>query len=158
MRKLFEWYSRLPPWYQAPLLSLYFGIFLGFLVGAAMGDLGAALAGFLIGVIGGLAYYYRERRDKTQTDEAIDDYPEDLERVERQHARQWLILFPLLAATGIVVSWIIFGTGIYGAIVALPATVVASWTLGRFGGPNDPKWKKVRDEWKRQSMERNRAS
>lgn len=150
MRKFFEWYSRLAPWYQAALLSLYFGIWLSAFTGLAIGKLGAGLAGLLIGLIMGLAYYYREQRDKTgfwitRTHETIDDYPEELEEVERRYSKQCLILAPTFLATGIAVSWIILGSGTYGVLGAGLAIVVAAWALGRFGGPNDPKWKRVRD-------------
>jgi Flp pilus assembly protein TadB len=160
LRRFFEWYCRLSPWYKVALLSLCFGIGVGSFAGAAMGEVGVAFGGFLVGLIVGPLYYYdahRKRRDETCTDEMIDDYPEDLERVERRHANQMLIVPLGLALAVIGASWIIFGTGLYGGLVAVPVMAVASWALGRFGGPNDPKWKRVRDEWKRQRMERFRA-
>ena len=162
MGKVYEWYSRLSPWYQAALLSLFFGIFMGGLGGLALGKLGAVQGGFLLGLIIGLAYYYRERRDPhswifPEIDEAVDDYPKELERVERRHAKQDLILFHAFMVTGIAGSWIIFGIGTYGLIGAVLAMVAASWALGRFGGPSDPKWKRVKDEWKRRHGEAGRA-
>jgi hypothetical protein len=136
--------------------TLLGGAAVGSVAGAATGKLGASLVVFLLFVfiVAPLYHYreyreYRQRRDETCTDEMIDDYPEDLERVERRHAGRSMILLPIFLLTGIAASWIALGTGVYGALVAFPAAAVALWALGRFGGPNDPKWKRVRDEWKR---------
>jgi len=153
---LLEWYSRLSPWYRVALLSLYFGIGLGSFAGAATGKVGMALAGFLVGLIIGPLHYYDAHRKRTDRscgcEPAIDDYPQDLERVERRHAGRSMILVPVLLLTGIAASWIALGTGLYGALVAFLAAPVALWALGRFGGPSDPKWKSVRDEWRRQHI------
>jgi hypothetical protein len=110
--------------------------------------------------MGLLVYYldHRERRSRIHTDEIIDDYPEDLERVERRHAGRSMILVPGFLLAGSAVSWIVLGSGMYGMLVAVPVMPVALWALERFGGPNDPKWRRVRDEWKRQHLKRFRAS
>ncbi len=135
---------------------------MGAFVGLAFGRLGTGLAGFFFGLIMGPIYVYRERKDPhswlfPDSDETLEDYPEELERVERRHAGQDLILIPLFMITGIAVSWIIFDTGWYGGLGGFLGTVVTSWALGRFGGPNDPKWNKVRSEWRRQHTGADRA-
>jgi hypothetical protein len=159
LRRLSQCSSLLSLWFRIAILTLLGGVAGGVFTGAATGNLGLALAAFLcvVFIVAPLYHYreyreYRQRRDETCTDETVGDYPEDLERVERRHANQMLIVPLGLALAVIGASWIIFGTGLYGGLVALPVMAVASWALGRFGGPNDPKWKRVRDEWKRQHI------
>jgi vacuolar-type H+-ATPase subunit I/STV1 len=154
LRKFFDWYCRQSPWYQASLYSLAFGIIL---VATPLVLFGKLIpGGALVGMIVGLAIYYRhyrERKDEGRAHKIIDGYPEELENVERRYLKQWLILAPAFLLVGIALSWIIFGIGWYGALAALVALVVATWGLGRFGGPSDPRWKRVRDDWTRRHRE-----
>src|SRR6266540_6893198 len=91
----------------------------------------------------------RSQRQESQHEGVVDDYPEDLKRVQQRYDRRWIALSLTLMLFGIAVSWIVVGVGWYGLLAALPAIVLASWVLGRFGGPTDPKWKSVRDDWTR---------
>ena len=152
MRKLFEWYSQLSAWYQAAAFGLFFAIMLAVVGGLAFGKFSSAIYGLAFGLIFGLVNYWQQRRDAGEGDE-VAGYPEQLEIVERRHAKQFLMLLPTFWLIGIALSWIIVGTGWYGVLAGLVAAAVIWWALGRFGGPSDPRWKRVKDDWMRRSRE-----
>jgi hypothetical protein len=139
------------------------GASVGVVAGLAFGSLGRAATGLVLGLLLGLLYILSERisSDRITKQRIIDapgDYPEDLRRVEGRHLRWNLILIPSFTVSGIGISWILFDTGIYGVLPGFLAAVLALWALGRFGGPADPKWKRVRADWERHHMETAGAS
>ena len=100
MRKLFEWYSQLSAWYQAAAFGLFFAIMLAVVGGLAFGKLSSAIYGLAFGLIFGLVNYWQQRRDAGEGDE-VAGYPEQLEIVERRHAKQFLMLLPTFWLIGI---------------------------------------------------------
>jgi hypothetical protein len=121
------------------------GTFMGLAFAGLRMTLGGACLGFFVL---GPAFSYRERRDDVEAANTVDDYPEVLKEVERRYAGYDLVLMPIVILTGIGASWLIFGVGWYGVLGGFIAGAAVSWIIGRLGGPNDPRWRKVRDDWR----------
>jgi hypothetical protein len=157
-RALYDWYQGLAVWQQAIVSSVAWATFSAILGVAVEQELRGALF-FPFGLVIGLVLYVGYDRAKVMSgaseDEPpeVDDYPEALQAIERRHIGRHLILVPTLVIVGYFISLIVTGTGYYGACGGLLTAYLALLALARFGGPNDPKWKRVNDEWRQKHPE-----